>query len=83
MVLKSLNRNVRALLFFQKGESRVVIKWRSSFGSQVSASELMYLREKEGLTNAEIAKRCGVSHKLVLDLIGKQPSRAKDQQRKE
>lgn len=60
----------------------MVIKWRSSFGTQVSASELMYLREKEGLTNAEIAKRCGISHQLVLNMIGKQPHRAKDQQRK-
>lgn len=46
---------------------------RASFCRDISRSELMYYRENEGLTNNEIAKRLGVSHKAVFDIIGPQP----------
>lgn len=45
---------------------------KRSFKSDVSVSELLYLREKEGLSNEEIAKRCGVSNSTILQLIGPQ-----------
>lgn len=50
--------------------------------SPYTTSELLYLREKEGLTNQEIASRCGICVKTVISRIGIQPRRAKDQQEK-
>lgn len=57
-----------------------VQKPRASFAADVSISELLYYREKEKLSNREIAKRLGVSYVSVLERIGPQPRRAKDQQ---
>lgn len=55
---------------------------KSSLANDVSISELLYLREKEGLSNKEIAKRLGVGYNNILALIGPQPRRVKDQQSK-
>lgn len=47
---------------------------RASFYRDVSRSEVLYYRENEGMSNSEIAKRFGVSHKMIFDLIGPQPT---------
>ena len=48
----------------------------ASFRKDISDSELLQMREA-GMTNAEIASRCGVSYQTILNRIGKQPPSAR------
>ena len=83
-IFDSVHRNQFGRKERTDGEKRMSVqKPRVSFAAEVSTSELLYFREKEQLSNREIAKRLGVSYASVLERIGPQPRRAKDQQPEE
>lgn len=50
------------------------MKQMTKLSNSISVAEMMHIREVEGLTNADIAKRLGTSTKTVYAYIGKQPS---------
>lgn len=50
------------------------MKRMTKLSKSVSVAELMHMREKEHLSNQDIAKRLGISVKTVYAYIGKQPS---------
>lgn len=50
------------------------MKRMTKLSKSVSVAELMHMREKEHLSNHDIAKRLGISVKTVYAYIGKQPA---------
>ena len=50
------------------------MKQMTKLSNSISVAEMMHMREAEGLSYADIAKRLGISSKTVYAYIGKQPS---------